>query len=52
MWDSGLEDAEGISDQFRDEVLRMTGTTPSRRGCDILRVVVCDSDGEPCADIP
>jgi hypothetical protein len=52
MWDSGLEDSEDISDQFRDEVHRVTGTTPSRRGYDILRVVVYDSDGELCVDIP
>jgi len=52
MWDAGLEDSEAISEEFRNEVHRVTGTTPSRKSYDIVRVMVYDSDGELCVDIP
>lgn len=51
MWASGLDDSEAVSEEFRDEVHRVTGTTPSRKSYDILRVMVYDADGELCVDL-
>lgn len=52
VWRSGLEGSEEISEAFRDEVHRVTGTTPSRRGYDTLRIVAYDADGQACVDLP
>ncbi len=52
MWDAGLEESEAISEEFRDEVHRVTGTTPSRKSYDIVRVMVYESNGELCVAIP
>ncbi|MGA2519541.1 MAG: hypothetical protein ABSG81_01835 [Acidimicrobiales bacterium] len=52
FWASGLEDSEAVSEEFRDEVHRVTGTTPSRKSYDVLRVMVYDSEGEICVDLP
>jgi hypothetical protein len=52
FWDDGLEDSEAISEEFRGEIQRVTGTTSSRKAFDILRVIVRDTNGEPCLDSP
>jgi hypothetical protein len=51
MWAAGLENSEAISEEFRDEVLRLTGTNPARRAYDNLRIMVRDTDGEICVDL-
>ena len=50
--DDGLEDSETASEEFRDEIQRVTGTTSSRKAFDILRVMVHDTNGAPCHDSP
>ena len=52
FWDEGLEDSEAISEDFRNEIEAVTGTTPARRAFDILRVMVRDTDGNVCLDSP
>ena len=52
FWDDGLEDSEAFSEDFRNEIERVTGLTPARRAFDILRVMVRDTDGNVCLDVP
>jgi len=52
LWETGLEGSEAVSEEFRSEVHRVTGTKPSRRGYDTLRVMVYDGDGRVCVDLP
>jgi hypothetical protein len=52
FWDDGLDDSEMISENFRNEVEAVTGTTPARRAFDILRVMVRDTNGNSCLDSP
>jgi hypothetical protein len=52
FWDDGLEDFEAISEEFRGELQRLAGTASSRKAFDILRVMVRDTNGEPCLDSP
>ena len=52
LWASDLDTSEAASEEFRDEIHRVTGTTPSRKGYDVLRVMVYDGDGELCIDLP
>jgi hypothetical protein len=51
FWDDGLEGSESVSREFRSEIQRAVGTNPSRKAYDILRVVVRDTDGQPCLDV-
>ena len=50
FWDDGLEDSEAVSEAFRSELQRVTGTASARKAFDILRVMVRDTKGEPCVD--
>ncbi len=52
FWDEGLDDSEAISEDFRNEIEAVTGTTPARRAFDILRVMVRDTNGQVCLDSP
>ena len=52
MWLAGLEESEAVSEEFRDEILRLTGTTPARKGYNIRRVMVRDANGDLCVDLP
>jgi len=52
FWDDGLEGSEASSEDFRNEIEAITGTTPARRAFDILKVMVRDTNGKPCLDSP
>jgi hypothetical protein len=52
FWDDGLEESEAISENFRDEIAAVTGSSPARQAFDILRVVVRDVNGDVCVDSP
>jgi len=52
FWEDGLEDSEAVAEEFRDEIVRVTGKTPARKAFDILRVMVRNTDGEVCVDSP
>lgn len=52
FWDDGLADSEAASEEFRDEIQRVTGTTSARKAFNILRVMVRDTNGNPCLDSP
>jgi hypothetical protein len=49
--DDELEGSESVSKDFRDEIRRIAGTNPTRRGYEILRVVVRDAHGRPCLNL-
>jgi hypothetical protein len=51
FWDDELEGSESISKDFRDQIRRIAGTNPTRRGYEILRVMVRDAHGQPCLDL-
>ncbi len=52
FWEDGLEDSEAIAEEFRDEIVRVTGKTAARKAFDILRVMVRNTAGEVCVDSP
>jgi len=52
FWDEGLDDSEAVSEEFRNEIEVVTGTTPARRAFDVLRVMVRDTNGRVCLDSP
>ena len=51
FWDDGLEGSETASREFRSEIQRVVGTNPTRKAYDIVRVMVRDTDGQPCLDL-
>ena len=48
-WDDGLEGSETESQRFVDEIIRVTGSNPSRKSFDILYARVRDSTGHLCS---
>jgi hypothetical protein len=52
FWDDGLKDSEAVSESFRAELQRVTGTASARKAFDILRVMIRDTNGDPCMDSP
>jgi len=49
-WDDGLEGSEMESQRFVDEIVRVTGSNPSRKIYDILYAEVRDSSGTLCTE--
>jgi hypothetical protein len=52
FWDSGLESSEAISEEFRNEIERVTGTTPAHREFTVVRLIVRGPNGEVHLDYP
>jgi hypothetical protein len=52
FWDDGLEDSEAISEEFRDQIERMTGAALARREFTIMRMMMRGSEGEVSVDLP
>jgi heme-degrading monooxygenase HmoA len=44
FWSDGLETSEGVSEEFRDEIERVTGAAPTRREFDIVTLVLAIDD--------
>jgi len=52
FWDEGLEVSEAISEEFRDEIERVTGTAPAQKEFTILTLTMLAPTGEPASDLP
>jgi hypothetical protein len=52
FWKEGLEDSEAISEQFRDEIERVTGAALARKEFSIVKMLVRGSNGDICLDVP
>jgi hypothetical protein len=52
FWSGDLEDSESVSEEFRDEVDRVMGTTPSRKEFDVMNMMIRGPDGETDLDLP
>ena len=52
FWNDGLEGSERISEEFRDEIERVTGAALARKEFAILKMVMRGSNGEVCLDMP
>jgi hypothetical protein len=52
FWADGLEPSEAISEEFRDEIERVTGAAPARREFAIVKLSVTDERGRSRMDLP
>jgi hypothetical protein len=52
FWNEGLEGSEAISEEFRDEIERVTGAALARKEFTIVKMMMRGSDGEVCLDLP
>jgi hypothetical protein len=52
FWNEGLEDSEAISEEFRDEIERVTGAALARKEFTIVKMMMRGSDGKICVDLP
>jgi hypothetical protein len=52
FWNDGLEGSEAISEEFRDEIEGVTGSALARREFTIVKLMIRDSNGEICLDLP
>jgi hypothetical protein len=51
FWDDGLEGSEAFSEEFRDEIERVTGAALARREFTIVRMLMRGTDGAVCLDV-
>jgi len=51
FWDDGLEGSEAISEEFRDEIERVTGAALARKEFTIVRMLMRGSDGAVYLDV-
>lgn len=52
FWNDGLEGSEAISEEFRDEIERVTGAALARKEFTIVKMMMRGSNGEVCLDVP
>jgi len=52
FWDDGLEESEAISESFRDEIERVTGSALARKEYNIIKMTMLNSTREVCLDWP
>jgi len=52
FWDDGLEGSEAVSEEFRDEIERVTGATLSRGEFDVVKSTKRSPDGAVKVDLP
>jgi len=52
FWNDGLEGSEAISEEFRNEVERVTGATPARKEFGIVKVLVRAPNGKFFLNMP
>jgi hypothetical protein len=52
FWDDGLEGSEAISEEFRDEVERVTGATPARKEFQTVKLMVRGPNGKVFLNVP
>ncbi len=52
FWSDGLEGSEAISEEFRDDIERVTGAALARREFTIVKLMIRDSTGEICLNLP
>jgi len=46
FWEDSLESSEAISEEFRDEIERVTGTTPARKQFNVAKMLVRGPNGK------
>jgi len=46
FWDDGLEHSEAISEEFRNEIERVTGAAPARKQFNITKMIVRGPNGK------
>ena len=52
LWDDGLEGSEAISEEFRDEIERVTGSAPARKEFHIVKMMVRGPNGKVFLNLP
>ncbi len=52
FWDDDLEASEAISEEFRDEIERVTGVTPARKEFNIVKMMVRGPNGKVFLNLP
>jgi hypothetical protein len=52
FWNDGLERSEAISEEFRDEIERVTGAALARKEFDIVKMMMRGPNGEIFLDLP
>jgi quinol monooxygenase YgiN len=52
FWADGLEDSEAVSEEFRDEIERVTGAAPARQEFTIVKLSIGDEKGSFSLDLP
>lgn len=52
FWNDGLEGSEAISEEFRDEIERVTGAALARKEFTIVKMMMRGSEGEISLDLP
>lgn len=52
FWSDELEGSEAISEEFRDDIERVTGAALARREFTIVKLMIRDSNGDICLDLP
>jgi hypothetical protein len=52
FWEDGLESSEAISEAFRDEIERVTGTTPARKQYNVAKLMVRGPNGKVFLNLP